>query len=94
MTQKPEAIWLTRKEVAERIRLPEGTLAEWATKGTGPRYARFGKHVRYRLVDVLAWEESLLTLNGIDSTTATSTFLAVTTDIQTVDNVSYQYGKR
>ena len=27
-----------------------------ATKGTGPRYARFGRHVRYRLSDVIAWE--------------------------------------
>jgi Helix-turn-helix domain len=90
MTEKPETIWLTRKEVAERIRLPEGTLADWATKGSGPRYARFGKHVRYRLVDVLAWEESLLTPNGIDSSTTTSTFLAMTTGIHTVDNASYQ----
>jgi hypothetical protein len=32
------------------------TAAEWASKGTGPRYAKFGKHVRYRLSDVIDWE--------------------------------------
>jgi excisionase family DNA binding protein len=48
--------WLTRREVAERLQLPVGTLADWASKGTGPRYARFGKHTRYRLADVIAWE--------------------------------------
>jgi len=30
--------------------------AEWASKGTGPQYAKFGKHVRYLLSDVIAWE--------------------------------------
>jgi excisionase family DNA binding protein len=53
--------WLTRAEVAERLQLPVGTLADWASKGTGPRYARFGKHVRYRLSDVIAWENGQLT---------------------------------
>jgi predicted DNA-binding transcriptional regulator AlpA len=48
--------WLTRVEVADRLQLPVGTLADWASKGTGPRYARFGKHTRYRLADVTAWE--------------------------------------
>jgi excisionase family DNA binding protein len=48
--------WLTRTEVAQRLRLPVGTLADWASKGTGPPYARFGKHTRYRLSDVIAWE--------------------------------------
>jgi hypothetical protein len=61
MTQTPETTWLTRKEVAARIKLPEGTLADWATKGRGPRYARFGKHVPYRLADVTAWDELQLT---------------------------------
>ena len=32
------------------------TAAEWASKGTGPRYAKFGKHVRYRLSDIIDWE--------------------------------------
>lgn len=30
--------------------------ARWA--GTGPRFIRLGRHVRYRVDDVLAWVES------------------------------------
>lgn len=48
--------WLTRAEAADRLRLPVKTLAKWASDGTGPPYARFGKHVRYRLADVIDWE--------------------------------------
>lgn len=51
-----DAIWLTRQEVADRLRVPVKTLAEWASKGTGPRYAKIGRHVRYRLSDVTKWE--------------------------------------
>lgn len=48
--------WLTRPEVAARFRVPVGTVADWASKGTGPPYAKFGKHTRYRLSDVIGWE--------------------------------------
>ena len=48
--------WLTREEVAERLRISPSTIAEWAVKGTGPKYAKFGRHVRYRITDVEAWE--------------------------------------
>jgi hypothetical protein len=51
-----EDYWLTRPEVGARIRVPKKTLDQWASKGLGPPYARFGRHVRYRLSDVLAWE--------------------------------------
>jgi predicted DNA-binding transcriptional regulator AlpA len=60
MTNTPDTIWLTRVEFAGRIGVPVKTTAEWATKGTGPRYARFGRHVRYRLSDVIAWENERL----------------------------------
>lgn len=49
-------VWLTRIQVAERLDVPPKTLAEWASKGTGPPYAKFGRHVRYRLRDLLEWE--------------------------------------
>ena len=48
--------WITRQELAESYGLPVKTPAQWASKGTGPRYARFGRHVRYRLSDVVDWE--------------------------------------
>lgn len=50
--------WLTRRELAARQKLPVATLAQWASQGKGPRYARFGRHVRYRLSDVVAWENA------------------------------------
>lgn len=42
--------------MAERFRVPVGTVADWASRGTGPKYGRFGKHARYRLADVINWE--------------------------------------
>lgn len=56
MTNTSDAVWLSRKDLAKRLGVPDKTPAEWATKGTGPKYARFGRHVRYRLSDVITWE--------------------------------------
>jgi len=56
MEEIDEDKWLTRQELADRYGLPVKTPAEWATKGTGPRYAKIGRHVRYRLSDVIDWE--------------------------------------
>jgi excisionase family DNA binding protein len=52
--------WITRTQLADRLGLSTRTLADWATRGTGPRRYRFGKHVRYRLTDVKDWENSQL----------------------------------
>lgn len=52
--------WITRRELADRYGVPVKTPAEWATKGTGPPYAKFGRHVRYRVSDVVAWETTQL----------------------------------
>lgn len=54
----PEDAWLTRKEVADRLRVPVSTLAQWASQSRGPKYARFGRHTRYRLSDCIAWENA------------------------------------
>ena len=56
MEKFAEDKWLSRQELAERYGLPVKTPAEWASKGTGPRYAKIGRHVRYRLGDVIEWE--------------------------------------
>ncbi|OBB71574.1 AlpA family transcriptional regulator [Mycobacterium sp. 852014-52144_SCH5372336] len=50
--------WLTRPELADRWKMPPATLNQWASQGRGPKYARFGRHVRYRLSDVITWENS------------------------------------
>lgn len=48
--------WLTREELAGRWKMPPHTLDQWGSQGRGPRYAKFGRHVRYRLSDVVTWE--------------------------------------
>ena len=58
--------WLSRRELADRYGLPVKTLAQWASKGTGPRYARMGRHVRYRLSDVIDWETGRFDDNQCD----------------------------
>jgi hypothetical protein len=53
----PERTWLSRKQVAERLKIPVGTLAAWASEGRGPNYYKFGKWTRYRLSDLRSWED-------------------------------------
>lgn len=57
MTLAPDAKAGTGRpsEVAEFLRIPEATLAQWRSRGTGPRWRRVGRHVRYRWSDVEAW---------------------------------------
>lgn len=56
MSTNTDDRWLSRRELADRFGLPINTLAQWASKGTGPRYVRMGRHARYRLSDVIDWE--------------------------------------
>lgn len=48
---------LSHKELAKYCNVPERTVYQWNTKGTGPKRFRIGRHVRYRLADVEAWLE-------------------------------------
>lgn len=48
---------LSTDEVARLLVVPVTTLYTWRYKGTGPRAFRVGKHLRYRLADVLTWLE-------------------------------------
>jgi excisionase family DNA binding protein len=49
---------LSTDEVARLLVVPVTTLYTWRYKGTGPKAYRVGKHLRYRLADVLAWLEN------------------------------------
>ena len=51
---------LTATELAERLRMSPGTLQNWRTKGFGPKYIKFGKHVLYPIALVEQWENSYL----------------------------------
>jgi excisionase family DNA binding protein len=48
---------LSTGEVARLLVVPVTTLYTWRYKGTGPKAFKVGKHLRYRLADVLAWLE-------------------------------------
>jgi hypothetical protein len=50
---------VTTDELAAHLKdVPPKTLAEWRSRGVGPRYIKVGRYVRYRWADVLAWEAS------------------------------------
>lgn len=53
-----EDYWLSRQELADRLKVPVKTPAQWASLGKGPRFAKIGKYARYKLSDVIAWEEA------------------------------------
>jgi predicted DNA-binding transcriptional regulator AlpA len=48
---------LSTDAVARLLVVPVTTLYTWRYKGTGPKAFKVGKHLRYRLADVLTWLE-------------------------------------
>ena len=47
--------FLTQRELAELLRMPERTLEDWRLLQTGPPYLKLGRLVRYDVQDVLTW---------------------------------------
>jgi excisionase family DNA binding protein len=47
--------WIGIEQLAEEIGVPVRTIYAWRTKGTAPRGATFGRHVRFRRADVEVW---------------------------------------
>lgn len=41
--------------LAKRLNLSQATLQKWRLNGTGPRFLKLGRAVRYRVSDVEAW---------------------------------------
>lgn len=58
-SNKTTAAPLTEKELAQRWNLTTRTLQGWRKHGIGPAFIDIGKNtIRYRLDDVLAYEET------------------------------------
>jgi hypothetical protein len=51
------AKFLTQRHLADRWGCSERTLQRWRTMAVGPAFVRLGGSVRYRLTDVLAFED-------------------------------------
>lgn len=49
---------LTITDLAEREGVPIRTVYDWNSRGCGPRFMKIGRHVRYKLTDVVTWENS------------------------------------
>ena len=60
---------LTQKEVASQLGISERTLERHRITGTGPRWARLGRLVRYRVSDLEQWVEASLRTSTSDRNT-------------------------
>lgn len=49
--------FLSRGDLATRYGVPKTTIDQWAHKGYGPPYFKIGRYARYRVEDVLDWEQ-------------------------------------
>lgn len=49
--------FLSVADLADRYGVPVPTVYAWLHKGTAPPSLKIGKHRRFRLSDVLAWED-------------------------------------
>lgn len=45
----------TQAEIAEIIKVLERTLEDWRLNHLGPPHVKLGRHVRYDLLEVVAW---------------------------------------
>lgn len=47
---------LTTREAAPRVGVVAGTLANWRTQGTGPKFIKAGGRIAYDPADIEAWK--------------------------------------
>lgn len=47
----------TSREVARFLRVSEGTLRNWRSEGSGPKFERVGRSVRYDWAEVRRWSQ-------------------------------------
>ncbi len=57
--------YLSPEDLAKRYKVPLASVYRWNSDATGPRRIKIGKHVRYRLSDVEAWEAQRLSNEAV-----------------------------
>jgi len=61
-----EKAFLTSKELSDRWRLSDQTLANWRYAGKGPPFIRVGSRVLYPVDGIYSFEKVSTMLNGSD----------------------------
>lgn len=57
MTHSEEPVYITSKELADRWRLSEQTLANWRHRVKGPPYIKVGGRVLYPILGIQSFEK-------------------------------------
>ena len=57
MTHSEEPVYVTSRELADRWRLSDQTLANWRHAGKGPPFIRVGGRVLYPISGIQSFEE-------------------------------------
>lgn len=55
-----DVVHINQKQLAARWAISEATLERWRSVGIGPVFLKLSGQVRYRMVDIEAFEESCL----------------------------------
>jgi hypothetical protein len=63
----PNPQYLTVPELASRLRMSPGTLANWRHRGEGPGFLKIGKKILYPIAEVQAYEEQALRRSVVGS---------------------------
>jgi hypothetical protein len=58
MSDRIDASHMNEAAVASRLGITVRGLQGWRLRGRGPRFLKVGRFVRYRLADVICWEEA------------------------------------
>ena len=49
--------FLNQKELAKKWSISTKTLESWRSKGSGPKYYKLGNNIRYKVEDIVSFEE-------------------------------------
>jgi predicted DNA-binding transcriptional regulator AlpA len=58
------AVFLSPQDLADRYGVPLETVYGWNKTRSGPKYLKIGRHVRYRMSDIIAWEKTRMAERG------------------------------
>jgi len=65
---------LTQPDLAEHWLISEGTLERWRSERAGPVFLKLHGHVRYRLSDIVAFEDRCLRKSTSEPLNTSSTW--------------------